>query len=116
MSALEKEVREIAARVCDERLAAFQPAVVDAEAEASRQKLARILAKEFASIAEARFLLSCTDYQMKKLLKQANDGTSNNPIPATDLDGVAVVFNVKKLLAWSNGEKGKTRLRDVSAR
>lgn len=116
MSALEDSIREIAAQVCDERMSRFQPAVQDAEAEEAKQKLARIMAKEFASIAEARFLLSITDYQMKKLLKQAEDGTSQNPIPVTDLDGVAIVFNVQELLVWSKGKKGKTHLRDVSAR
>jgi len=116
MSQLEESIMQIVIEVVDSRMASLPQPVDDSEAKETAAKLARINAKEFISINEGAFLLSLSDYQIKKALKQAEEGKSLNPIPVRDLDGVAIVFNREELLQWSKGKKGKTRLRDVSAR
>lgn len=108
--------RAVIEQVAREVFQQMAPTVENAEAAETRNKLARIMAKEFVSISEATFLIGCKDSQMKKMLQQAKEGKSKHPIPALDLDGVATVFNRQELLSWIQGEKTKTRLRDVSAR
>src|SRR5260370_41820008 len=115
-----KQIEEVARRVFQEM--SPLPAQLNPEepdlAE-TRNRLVRILAKEFITLSEAAFLLSCSDGHIRNLLKKAHSGGSQWPIPVRDLDGL-FVFNLEELLAWSRETKSKTNkerkptLRDVS--
>ncbi len=93
----------------------------DPDVEMVKRRLERIMAKEFITLSEAAFLLSCSDGHIRNLLRKARSNETERPIPVRDLDGL-FVFNLEELLAWSREAKLKTdkkrkaSLRDVSAR
>jgi hypothetical protein len=80
----------------------------DAGAEELRSRVARVMAKEFVSVGEAAFLLSCSDGHVRNLVRRAKKGEARVPIPFCDLDGV-VVFKLDELLAWSGRPKSGLR-------
>lgn len=116
------EIEEVARRVFREmQSTSADLSQRDPEIEMVRHRLDQIMAKEFITLTEAAFLLSCSDGHIRNLLKRAHNGESERPIPVRDLDGL-FVFNLEELLAWSREAKSKTdkerksSLRDVSAR
>ena len=70
------------------------------EATTARLALDKIRAKEYASVAEAAFLMNCSDSHVRNLVDKAIVGKSLYPIPFADLDGVRV-FPVQELLEWT---------------
>jgi hypothetical protein len=101
------QIEEVARRVFREmQVPATQLGQEDAEMENTKRRLRRIMAKEFITISEAAFLLSCSDGHVRNLLKKACNGETQHPIPVRDLDGL-FVFQREELLAWSL--KTKTR-------
>lgn len=96
-----EQIEEVARRVFREMLpASTSLGHEDAELTATKNRLARIMAKEFITIAEAAFLLSCSEGHVRNLLKKAFNRETHHPIPARDLDGL-FVFHREELLAWS---------------
>jgi hypothetical protein len=93
------EIESIARRVFDS-MQDSQVTDQNKEAAETRQRIQRINAKEFITIKEAAFLLSCSRGHVDNLIGRAWDGETANPIPVRDLDGL-VVFNREELLAWS---------------
>ena len=101
-----EQIEEVARRVFLEMLPASTSLSNDAELTATKSRLARIMAKEFITIAEAAFLLSCSEGHVRNLLKKAFNRETHHPIPARDLDGL-FVFHREELLAWSLEAKTK---------
>src|SRR5215471_12329109 len=96
-----EQIEEVARRVFREMLLPSTAlAHEDTELEATRSRVARIMAKEFITIAEAAFLLSCSEGHVRNLLRKACNRETQHPIPARDLDGL-FVFHREELLAWS---------------
>ncbi len=81
---------------------------VNDEAAAARLALDKIRAKEYASVAEAAFLMNCSDSHVRNLVDKAIVGKSLYPIPFADLDGVRV-FPVQELLEWTRIPKPKAK-------
>ncbi len=81
---------------------------MDAEAATVRLALDKIKAKEYASVAEAAFLLNCSDSHVRNLVDKAIGRKSPCPIPFADLDGVRV-FPVQELLEWTRIAKPKVK-------
>lgn len=105
---LEQAVKEIAERVFNERIEEFgtlRPAtnstLLDNESEELRNKLNRIMAKEFISVSEAALLLNCSESYIRKQLKLTKNGKSKSPLPYTDKLGI-VLFPREALLNWIN--------------
>ncbi|MBA2527902.1 MAG: hypothetical protein ACR2HX_13020 [Pyrinomonadaceae bacterium] len=116
------QIEEVARRVFREmQSSSSELCQSDPEIEMVKHRLDRIMAKEFITLSEAAFLLSCSDGHIRNLLKKAHSGETERLIPVRDLDGV-FVFNLEELLAWSREAKSKTAkerkssLRDVSAK
>lgn len=80
----------------------------DAVAAEYQLRLSRIRAKENISIQDAAFLLNCSDGHLRNLIKKAKQRKTSRPIPFNDLDGLCT-FNREELLAWSRGQRGRTR-------
>lgn len=78
--------------------------VVDVEAESTRQTLARILAKQFITIAELQILLNCSRGYIGALIEKAAAGTTAHPIPYCDLDGL-IQFEPTKVMEWAREKK-----------
>jgi hypothetical protein len=96
-----EQIEEVARRIFREMLPACTSVLdEDNELEGTKRRLARIMAKEFITIAEAAFLLSCSEGHVRNLLKKALNRETQYPIPARDLDGL-FVFHREELLAWS---------------
>lgn len=116
------QIEEVARRVFREmQSSSSELGQSDSELEIVKHRLDRIMAKEFITLSEAAFLLSCSDGHIRNLLKKAHNGATECPIPVRDLDGL-FVFNLEELLSWSREAKSKTdkerksSLRDVSAK
>lgn len=103
------EIESIARRVF-EAMQETRSSDKDQEALETRQRLERINAKEFITIKEAAFLLSCSRGHVDNLLGKARAGKTTNPVPFRDLDGL-VVFNREELLAWSQKLKASRKRR-----
>lgn len=82
-----------------------EPDAVSAEYQL---RLSHIRAKENISIQDAAFLLNCSDGHLRNLIKKAKQRKTSRPIPFNDLDGLCT-FNREELLAWSRGQRGRTR-------
>ena len=96
-----EQIEEVARRVFREMLLPSTPLIQeDSEIEITKRRLSRIMAKEFITISEAAFLLSCSDGHVRNLLKKACNRETQHPIPVRDLDGL-FVFHREELLAWS---------------
>jgi predicted DNA-binding transcriptional regulator AlpA len=110
---IENHIEEIARKIVSEELAREKPSAVpeqDSEAMETRQQVQLINAKEFITIREAAFLLSCSRGHIDNLLDKARDGNTPEPIPFRDLDGL-VVFHREELLAWSQKAKESRKRR-----
>ncbi len=81
---------------------------VNDEAATARLALDKIKAKEYASVAEAAFLMNCSDSHVRNLVDKAIVGKAPFPIPFADLDGVRV-FPVQELLEWTRIPKPKAK-------
>jgi hypothetical protein len=96
-----EQIEEVARRVFREMLLPTTPLnQEDSEIEITKRRLSRIMAKEFITISEAAFLLSCSEGHVRNLLKKACNRETQHPIPVRDLDGL-FVFHREELLAWS---------------
>lgn len=96
-----EQIEEVARRVFREMLLPTTPLIQeDSEIEITKRRLSRIMAKEFITISEAAFLLSCSEGHVRNLLKKACNRETQHPIPVRDLDGL-FVFHRQELLAWS---------------
>jgi len=96
-----EQIEEVARRVFREMLLPSTSLThEDNELQATKRRLGRIMAKEFITIAETAFLLSCSEGHVRNLLKKACNGESQHPIPVRDLDGL-FVFHRQELLTWS---------------
>lgn len=96
-----EQIEEVARRVVREMLLPSTPLIQeDSEIEITKRRLSRIMAKEFITLSEAAFLLSCSEGHVRNLLKKACNGQTQHPIPVRDLDGL-FVFHRMELLAWS---------------
>lgn len=78
--------------------------VVDAEADDTRVKIERLMAKPYWSIAELAFLWSCSDTHVRNLLQRAEDSATEHPIPFCNLDGL-IVFERDVILEWMRQPK-----------
>lgn len=81
---------------------------VDDQAATIRATMEKIKAKEYASVAEAAFLMNCSDSHVRNLVEKAIVGTAPYPVPFADLDGLRV-FPVQKLLEWTRIPKPKAK-------
>jgi len=106
---LDESMRRIAEEIFTALNRSRQAPDFDAMAGEARAKLARIRAKEFVSVAEAAFLLGCSDGHVRNLVRRAKKGQAQAPVPYRDLDGV-VVFKLDELIAWSELPKSKVRI------
>ena len=67
-----EQIEEVARRVFREMLPASTSLGDEvAELTATKSRLARMMAKEFITIAKAAFLLSCSEGHIRNLLKEA---------------------------------------------
>jgi hypothetical protein len=111
------QIEEVARRVFEEMSARSPAGDENQETKDLKQKLLLISNKEFITITEAAFLLSCSRSHIDNLLERARSEKTDCPIPFHDLDGL-IVFKREELLAWSKQTKPKKRknsgLRDVS--
>lgn len=100
------EIKEICRSVISEQMKQPVPISVGTETDESRQKLQRIMAKEFVTVNEAACLLSVSDQHIRNLITKAKKGQAKRPIPYRDLDGVTT-FRLSELLEWSEPRKLK---------
>lgn len=114
MSAIIQEFEAIARRICQELLESAEHTLKsDApssseEAQKVQQTLSLIKAKEFVTIKDAAFLLSCSDSHIRNLISKAKKGKTPYPIPYRDLDGVTT-FRLAELLEWTEARKSKLK-------
>jgi hypothetical protein len=82
------------------------PLVQNEEAQKTRERITLINAKEYITLNEAAFLLSCSPAYLRKLVGLARkgqakkSGRAKNLIPYRDLDGL-VSFHREELLEWA---------------
>jgi hypothetical protein len=80
------------------------PSVVDAEAEETKQTIARIVAKRFITISELQVLLNCSRGYIGKLIEDADAGKSAHPVPYCDLGGL-LMFEPGAVMEWARMRK-----------
>lgn len=100
---------------CDNREAKFllRLGKESEEAKKIKETLEIINAKEFLTADEVAYLFNCGSDKIYKLVKEAKEGSTGNPIPFTPFGDTGMVrFERSKLLAWSRGEM-KLRLQEV---
>jgi hypothetical protein len=107
-----EKIMEALTDFIDQRIAESKSPLVTDEVLEIKRTLALIHAKEYISISEAAYLLSCSPDYLRKLIKLARKGTAKkgrgrNPIPYRELDGLAT-FNREELLEWAKPQHLKT--------
>jgi hypothetical protein len=95
LAGLKESVKEAVAEAVREERRAF----IEAEPELCK-KLSAINAKVNITVPEAALLLGCSDSHLYKLIKDAEQGKRERPIPYLDLDGVKVLPR-EQLLEWA---------------
>lgn len=98
-----REPIEQIAREVFESMSAAQ-AVADAEAEETKQTIARILAKKFVTLSELQVLLNCSRGYIGKLLEEADAATTEHPLPYCDLNGL-IMFEPEAVMEWARSRK-----------
>ena len=111
MSALEDQTVRIAEGVFERMFEAKTKVPKEAweRSERDRARLALVMSKRYVTVAEAAFLLGCSDGHVRNLVGKAKKLATPYPVPFLDLDGVTV-FPLDKLLEWAE----RPKLRKVS--
>jgi hypothetical protein len=104
--AIEEQVEQIAEKVFERMFEAKTKVPREAweRAERERARLALVMSKRYVTIAEAAFLLGCSDGHVRNLVGRAKKRVTPYPVPYLDLDGVTV-FPLDKLLEWAERPK-----------
>jgi hypothetical protein len=103
MNALSVEIpREGIAQIAREVFESMNVAsiAVDGEAEQTRQTIERIMAKRFITVSELQILLNCSRGYIGKLIEDAADGKSAQPLPYCDLNGL-IMFEPGAVIDWA---------------
>lgn len=103
---LEEQIELIAEKVFDRMFEARTRVPKEAweKSERDRARLALVMSKRYVTVAEAAFLLGCSDGHVRHLVGKAKKRATPFPIPFFDLDGVTV-FPLDKLLEWAERPK-----------
>jgi hypothetical protein len=108
---LEEQIERIAEKVFERMFEARTRVPKEAweKSERDRARLALLMSKRYVTVAEAAFLLGCSDGHVRNLVGKAKKRATPYPVPFLDLDGVTV-FPLDKLLEWAE----RPKLRKVS--
>ena len=103
---LEEQIERIAEKVFERMFEARTRVPKEAweKAERDRARLALVMSKRFVTVAEAAFLLGCSDGHIRNLVGKTKKRATPYPVPFLDLDGVTV-FPLDKLLEWAERPK-----------
>lgn len=98
LAGLKQSVKEAVAEAVREERRSF----VEADG-ALAGRLAEINAKDNITVQEAALLLSCSDSHLYRLIKDAEKGLSQRPIPYLDVGGVKILPR-EQLLEWARSK------------
>ena len=106
MSVFEEHIESIAEQVFERLFEAKTKVPKEAweKSERDRARLALVMSKRYVTVAEAAFLLGCSDGHVRNLVGKAKRRGTPYPVPFLDLDGVTV-FPLDKLLEWAERPK-----------